>query len=285
VAAARSGAETILMERYGQSALELGKGVADIGDFSGAYAPVGFDFEKTFKMIMYGFSDRQGMRDVYFEVSAKFPQIEKEFTDAGIKVMAYVGIPAYQLFSATKAVRKAADIKGMTVKGSGDLAKLINILGGEGINLPMSESYVALQKGTIDGIFSPFETMKGFKFAEVIKYVTYTDISSAPSGHWGFSLKSWNKLPKDIQKVFEDNIEWFGQKVEELVYADEKLGLNLAKEHGVELINLPPEELDKIYAIVESTILDKMKKLDAKGLPGTKLFKEMQRLKKKYGGK
>jgi len=265
-----------------ESALELAKGVADIGDFSGAYAPKGFDFEKSMRMVFYGVNDRKMARRVYHEVDAEFPQLEKEFTDAGIKVMAYASIPPYQLLLAKKPVLKAEDIKGMTIKASGDLAKVASALGGEGIVMPMSESYTALQKTTIDGVFAPYETLKSFRFAEVVKYALELNIASAPAGHWGFCLASWNKLPKDIQKVFEDNVEWFGLKVEELVFANEETGINLAKENKVEFIKLPPEELNKVYAVVDSTITKQMENLDAKGLPGSDVYKEMRRLIKEY---
>ncbi|MEJ2096872.1 MAG: hypothetical protein P8Y38_06980, partial [Deltaproteobacteria bacterium] len=97
--------------------------------------------------------------------------------------------------------------------------------------------------------------------------------------------KSWNKLPKDIQKVFEDNVEWFGLKVEELVFANEETGINLAKENNVEFIKLPPAELDKVYAVVDSTILEQMRELDEKGLPGTEVYREIRQRIKEYSGK
>lgn len=268
-----------------ESALELAKGVADIGDFSGAYAPKGFDFEKSMRMVFYGVNDRHLARRVYHEVSAKFPQLEEEFTDAGIKVMAYASIPPYQLQLAKRPIKTVADFKGMTLKASGDIAKVASALGGEGIVMPMSESYTALQKTTIDGVFAPYETLKSFRFAEVVKYALELNIASAPAGHWGFCLKSWNKLPKDIQKVFEDNVEWFGLKVEELVFANEETGINLAKENNVEFIKLPPAELDKVYAVVDSTILEQMRKLDEKGLPGTEVYREIRQRIKEYSEK
>lgn len=268
-----------------QSALELAKGVADIGDFSGAYAPKGFDFEKSMRMVFWGLNDRGLARKIYYEVVAKYPQLEEEFTTAGIKVMAYASIPPYQLLVAKKPVRRAEDIKGMTIKASGDLAKVAKALGGEGIVMPMSESYTALQKGTIDAVFAPYETSKSFRFAEVVKYGVTLNIASAPAGHWGFCLKSWNKLPPDVQKVFEDNMEWFGQKVEELVFANEDKGVELGKEHGVQFIQLPQGELNKIYAVVDRTIREKMAKLDGKGLPGTAVYEEIRGLIQKYSGK
>ena len=265
-----------------QSALELAKGVADIGDFSGAYAPTGFAFEKSMRMIFWGVDDRQLARKVYYEVRAKYPQLDDEFTSAGIKVMAYAGIPPYQVLLAKKRISKVDDFKGLSAKASGDLAKVITGLGGEGINMPMGETYTALQKNTIDAAVAPYETMKSFRFAEVIKYALEVNLAAAPAGHWGFSHKSWNKLPKDVQKVFEDNIEWLGLKVEELVYGGNESALKFARENNVQFIKLPPKELEKVYNVVDSTILSQMAKVDAKGLPGTAVYKDIRRLIKKY---
>jgi TRAP-type C4-dicarboxylate transport system substrate-binding protein len=266
-----------------QSAMELGKGVADIGDFSGAYASKGFDFEKSMRMAFWGVNDRHLARKVYYEVMAKYPELEKEFIDANIKVMAYASIPPYQAILAKSEINKVADFKGLTLKASGDIAKVAKALGGEGIVMPMSESYTALQKGTIDGVFAPYETLKSFRFAEVAKYGLELNITSAPAGHWGFCMDSWNKLPKDIQKVFLDNVEWFGQKVEELVFANEETGVALGKEHGMKFLQLSPDELKKVHEIVDSTVMEKMKSLDAKGLPGTAVYKDMRSLIQKYG--
>ena len=264
------------------SAMELAKGVADIGDLSGAYAAVGYDFEKSMRMAFWGVKDRHLARKVYMEALDKFPQLKAEFIDAGVKVMAYAGIPPYQLLLTRKPIRKVEDFKGMTFKATGDIGKIPPAFGGEGIVMPMSETYTAMQKNTIDGGFAPFETLKTFRFGEVIKYALELNIASAPAGHWGFCLKSWDKLPKDIQKVFEDNIDWFGEKIEEMVFAGEELGINFAKENGVEFIKLAPGELDKVYAVVEKIIYEQMADLDKKGLDGTAVYKEMRRLMKEY---
>jgi hypothetical protein len=43
--------------------------------------------------------------------------------------------------------------------------------------------------------------------------------------------------------------------------------------------------LDKVYAVVDGTILEQMEDLDSKGLPGTDVYKEIRRLIKVYSGK
>jgi TRAP-type C4-dicarboxylate transport system substrate-binding protein len=266
-----------------QSALELSKGVADIGDFSGAYAPMGYAFEKSMRMAFWGVNNRKLARKVYYAVMDKYPQLEEEFTTGGIKVMAYASIPPYQLLVAKKKVATVDDIRGLTLKASGDLAKLATALGGEGVVIGMGETYTALQKTTIDGAFAPYETLKTFRFAEVVDYVVEFNISAAPAGHWGFSMKSWNKLPKDIQKVFLNNMEWFGEKVEELMFAGEEKGIALAKQHNANFVKLSPSDLDKVYKAVDSTMLKKMGQLDAKGMPGTDVYRDMRSLIKHYG--
>lgn len=266
-----------------ESALELAKGVADIGDISGAYAPMGFEFEKSMRMVFWGVDDRQLARKIYLDLLAKFPELTQEFTKSGIKVMAYASIPPYQMLLSKKPIKTVDDLKGMTFKATGDLAKIATSLGGEGIVMPMSESYTALQKTTIDGAFAPYETMKSFRFGEVVKYAVELNIGSAPAGHWGFCLKSWNKLPADIQKVFENNVDWFGRKIEELVFAGEAKGIDFAKKNNVEFIKLPQKDLDKIYATVDKIIVDKMAGLDSKGLPGTAVYKEIRNQIKRHG--
>ncbi|MHB1343605.1 MAG: TRAP transporter substrate-binding protein DctP [Thermoleophilia bacterium] len=266
------------------SATELGQGVADIGDFSGAYAADGFGFEKAMRMAFWGVDDPVLARKVYDEVLAKYPELEQEFTDANIKVMAFAGIPPYQLLTVGTAVRTADDFKGLMIKGSGDLAKLASTLGGEGVGIGMGETYTALQKVTIDGAFAPYETLQSFRFAEVVDYATQLDIGAAPSGHWGMNLDTWNSLPPDVQKVFEDNIEWFGLKCEELLRAQDEAAVELAKQNGVEFIQPSAADVQKVYDFVDTLTREQMTALDAQGLPGTQVYEDIRSLITKYGG-
>lgn len=264
------------------SARELAKGVADIGDYSGAYAPSGWDFEKSMRMAFWGVSNKDVVIKVWNEVLTKYHEIEAEHTNAGIKVMAWGPIPPYQLIS-KKPVRKIEDLKGLVIKVTGDFAKLAPLIGAEGTIIPMGETYLALQKGTVDGAFTPYETLKTFRFAEVIKYAIELNIGSAPSGHWGMSMKSWNKLPHDIQKVFEQNVDWFNRRIAELGWEKEEIGKAEGKKYGVEFIKFPKGDLEKIYSFVDRIVRAEMAKIDAKGLPGTAVYEEIRSLIKKYG--
>jgi len=264
-----------------QAYIELSKGVADIAEFSGAYVKEGFEIEKSMRLLFYNVTEPEVARRIYHELRGKFPEIDAEFPD--VKILAYHAISPYQLITTKKAVNKVEDFKGLMLKVSGDYAALAKALGADAAPIPMSETYVALQKGTIDGATVPLETLKSFSFGEVVNYVTELNMATGPTPHRAMNLKTWNSLPKDIQKVFEDNVEWYGKKIEEELFKADQDGVAFARENGVEFIKLPEEELVKFYTVVDNLILEQMKTLSEKtGKPCSEIFAEIGRLWKEY---
>jgi TRAP-type transport system periplasmic protein len=257
---------------------EMVQGVADIGFISPGYAKGGYFFTRSCFVFFYGANQEVGRR-VFKEMLAKFPEIEAEYK--GLKVLSWSSGTDYQLIS-RKPVRKLADMKGMRIKTIADLTTVLASLGVEGMNMPTPEIYVNLQKGIADGTLSPYEAFKSMKLGEVAKYATTMDIYRPHSGGKVMNLGAWNKLPKDIQKVFEDNIEWWGLETDKAFIKADVEGKEIAKKLGVEFIDLPKDEMEKFYTPVKELAAKEAKALDARGMPGTKMYQEAQNLIQKY---
>lgn len=264
-----------------QSHIELLKGVADITDFTGSYVKEGFHIEKAMRLLFYGVPVNSELSyRIYGMLCDKYPEILNEYADA--IVLGRYSMSAYDLLLRDKPVRKAEDFEGITVKTSGTFAQFINALGGEGARVPMGETYMALRKGTIGGALAPYETLKSWKFAEVIKYYTILNMSTWPSGHVEMNLNTYKKLPKDIQKIFKDNIDYCNKTMADLFRQADKDGIELAKKSGVEFIELPKEELEKVYKVAEQVVLKEAKRIDDMGLPGTKIANDARALIAQY---
>ncbi len=257
---------------------ELVQGVADIGFVSPGYAKSGYNFTRSCFVFFYGANQEVGRR-VFKEMLAKFPEIEAEYK--GLKVLSWSSGTDYQLIS-RKPVRSLADMKGMRIKTIADLTSVLAKLGVEGMNMPTPEIYVNLQKGVADGTLSPYESFKSLKLGEVAKYATQMDIYRPHSGGKVMNINVWNKLPKDIQKVFENNIEWWGLETDKAFIQADIEGKEIAKKQGVQFFTLSKEEMDKFYAPMKELADKEAKALDAKGLPGTKMYQEAQNLIMKY---
>ncbi|MGB9919704.1 MAG: TRAP transporter substrate-binding protein [Moorellales bacterium] len=269
------------LAKLDQAYTEVANGVVDIAEIQATYVKEGFDIDKAMRIFFWNVSDAKLARRIYNELRSKFPEIDAEFS--GVKVLERNSLPPYQLLMAKKPVRKIQDFKGVTLKASGDHPKIVTALGGDAASIPMGETYIAMEKGTVDGCIAPLETLDSFKFYEVVKYVTLLNLGSACEPHRAMNLETWNRLPDDVKGVLEENIEWWGEKCDEELARVDQAGLDLAKQHGIELIELSGDELAKFQEVVDELAREQAAKLDAKGLPGTAIYEEVQRLVKEYG--
>ncbi|NMA23793.1 MAG: TRAP transporter substrate-binding protein DctP [Spirochaetales bacterium] len=256
---------------------EIVRGVADIGSIGSAcWAPHGFDLLKAQGMFYYGIVQPEICRYIDSEVCTKFPEIDAEFSD--VKTLAKSTVSTFHLATRNSPIRKAEDLKGLTIICPPQYIVPIIEMGAEGVFIPYGEAYMSLEKGISDGIICPFEALKTYSLGEVVKYVTRLDFSLGPMPMVGMGLECWNNLPADIQRVFENNVEWYGLEIENHFAQADQDGIEFANKQGVEFIELSVEELDKFYEVMETLALKEAAKLDEKGLPGTEIFREIRRL-------
>ena len=145
---------------------EVAQGAADIGLINPLNSKTGFTICKASALFFAGATVESGAR-AFKELRTKFPEIDKEYTDAGIKPLQWISTTSELV--ARKPVRKLADMKGSRIKVLGDWSKVIKELGAEGLNSPASELYVSMQKGILDGATVPVELLEAMKLADVAK--------------------------------------------------------------------------------------------------------------------
>jgi len=255
---------------------EMVAGVADVGFISPGQARSGYDLTKINFLLFTGANVNNGYR-IFMQVLKDNPEIEKEYK--GLKVMGWSSGTEYQLFT-RKPVRRLSDAKGMRVKTLGEIVAVLKDLGIEGVNTPASEFYLSLQKGQLDGGFFPISPLMTLRYSEVAKYVTLLHLYRPHTGSRVMCLKTWNKLPPDIQKVFENNVGWFSVESDKDCMKDDDDAREFGKKAGVEFIDLPKEDMTRFYDLVRQEGAKQAKLVDAKGLPGTKILNDAQRLRK-----
>jgi TRAP-type C4-dicarboxylate transport system substrate-binding protein len=139
-------------------------------------------------------------------------------------------------------------------------------LGGTPAPTPMMEVYEAISKGVNDGVFTPYETLKTFKFAEVVKYTTVSwQVGSVYAFYVAMNNDTWKKLPPDIQAIFTEVRGMFREKYALMWNSIDFEGLEFAKAKGVELIELSPEEEVRWKKAAEVAIDGYVKELVGKG--------------------
>jgi TRAP-type transport system periplasmic protein len=184
----------------------------------------------------------------------------------GVKVLLMFTSPPHYFFT-NKPVHTVEDLKGLKVRSSGTSAKVVKALGGAPVAMPMNEAYDALRKGVADAIICPFEALHGWKLVEVIQDGTVHDAAYVNVAYVAMNKAKWNKLPPDVQQVFEKiNAEYitkFGELFDDL----DQLGRNLFKEKRGDYITLTEEENARWTAMLQPVLDEYVKEKEAMGLP------------------
>ncbi len=239
------------------------KGIADIGMSVLSYTKGRFPLSEVIDLPLGYKHGLQATRlaNAYY---AKFTP--KELSDT--KIM-YLHAHGPGIFHTKKPVKNMEELKGLKIRCSGTSARVVAALGATPVAMPQNESYDALQKGVVDGLVSPIETLKGWKIGEVVKSTTENFGSAYTLGFFvAMNKKKWDSLPKDVQQTIEKiNQEWIqktGQAWDDLDKAGKEFSLGL----GNEVITLTPQEDQKWAQAVKPVLNDYVNNVKQKGLPG-----------------
>ncbi|RPJ05370.1 MAG: TRAP transporter substrate-binding protein [Deltaproteobacteria bacterium] len=195
----------------------------------------------------------------------------KELND--VKVM-YLHAHGPGILHTKKPVTKLEELKGMKIRSTGTVAKIVGALGATPVAMPMPETYDALQKGIAEGVMCPIEALQGWKLGEVIKHTTENYGSAYTIGFFVVMNKDkWNSLPPDVQKVIEQvNVEWIDRHCKTWDEID-KLGKEFALKLGDKFIPLSKDEDWRWVKAVKPLYDEYVAAAKAKGLPGDEALK------------
>jgi TRAP-type C4-dicarboxylate transport system substrate-binding protein len=206
---------------------------------------------------------------VYNDLQKKYQL--KEYEDVHVL---YLHGPGRNVISTrTVPVRTLADMKGLILRASGGATTTISALGATPRAMHMGEAYAALSKGVVDGQFAVPETLKGWKHADVVKYVAIPPLSTSSCQYVVINKRRWNKMPADIQKIFtEVSVEFPAYHGYVWNYYD-KAGFDyLQSLPGRELINISKDEMPKWKTAIKPVIDQYIKDKTAMGLPAAEIL-------------
>jgi TRAP-type C4-dicarboxylate transport system substrate-binding protein len=115
------------------------------------------------------------------------------------------------LGSKIRQVKVPADVKGTKLRAAGKKFEFMMREAGASItSMPSSETYHALSTGVLDTMLTSSASFVSFRLYEVLKYI------NAPRDYsiWYMaenlcmSMKTWNRLTPDQQKIFLETAEW-----------------------------------------------------------------------------
>jgi TRAP-type transport system periplasmic protein len=259
----------------------VASGAADIGTTCPVYTMGVFPLTMGLELPGYNNDNALVATMTMQEAWESSPELQKEYED--VKVMFFWATGPGDFFTKTP-VKTMEDLSNLQIRAAGGSALAIEALGGTPVSMPMSDAYVSLDSGIVDGLLGPTDTLKGFKLAEVTKYITKTPFV----GYNVIFMKvmnkdTWNSLPPSVQKIFDEVNEKYIEEYGKLRTDNTILGQQYAvDEFGHEVFDLDEAEkekwMEKIKGVADKWVSD----TEAAGLPGEEIFELYHKIDDKY---
>jgi tripartite ATP-independent transporter DctP family solute receptor len=132
-------------------------------------------------------------------------ELFEAFSEKGIRGLAFWENGFRQITNSVRPVEKPEDLKGIKIRTMENKVHLsaFRAFGASPTPMAWSEVYTALQQKTIDAQENPIAIIYFQKIYEVQKYLALTGHFYSPTPLL-MSLKAFNNLPKNIQKIMLD---------------------------------------------------------------------------------
>lgn len=242
------------------------KGIADISYTLQDYTPGRFPLTSVFEL-PFMISSATQTSVAMWKVYEQFPEFQKEY--GKVKVLALFCHPAGGFNTVKTPVKAIGDLKGMKFRtASPHVTEALKIFGAVPVNMPVTETYTALERGVIEGTVLPWEGNFVFKLAELLKYGTETEFYTM-SMMVVMNKRKYESLPEDVKKAIDATTGLVMSQEAGKVYDDTNVPMrNLCMKKGMEVLRLPDQEKKKLKSLT-MPLRDKwVKEMEAKGMPG-----------------
>ena len=198
---------------------------------------------------------------------------DKWFTEGGGLALARQLYAQYGLFYAgpvywppewmpmRKQINRLDDFKGMKLRMPEGLAgDLMKRVGASIVTLPFPEVANALQTGVLDGAdMAGMAINLGTGIHTTAKFAVFAR-HSMPTTEVSVSEARWKTISPENQKKFIDALADFSEKQRQVFTNDEKVAVEKAKQMGLGMTELPPEDQAKFRALALTVFEDWGKK-------------------------
>jgi len=186
----------------------------------------------------------------------------------GYKLLMWTTVSPMVLFTKNKVIAKIEDFKGLKIRARGSISsKIVEAFGAVPIGtIDTGDLYMALERGTIDGLSTAWNTLGMTKIYEVLSY-------NVDYGLCGgcvpmiMTQRLWNSLPPDIQLIFQQTSleaenNWIDQQ-----WLENEISRKLFYDRGGKTGKLTPAEEARWDQKMQSVTDQIIAGYRAKGLP------------------
>lgn len=259
-------------------------GIVDIGGFCICFEPSNLPLHAFQVMLPFGTMDPvkslKIAQDVYKQVPYLNNVFEKKFNQ---KLLARIADGGYNL-GTTFDWNKVSDLKGIKIAGAGLNLNWLRYAGVTPVQGSLPEAYTGMRTSQYKGwIMFPSAWVK-LKLYEPGPFYTTIGFGSITWHSLTINMRTWKKLPKDVQAIVMEVAKEFEEKTGSVNKDDYAKHIATLKKK-ITVKNLGADVRNKWAQSLKDWPKKMAKDLDGKGLPGSKVLRLTLEAAEKHGYK
>ena len=181
-------------------------------------------------------------------MSFTVPEAEAEWKANGVVFGGGYSTAPYVLFC-SKEVGSLDQLKGKRIRTSGAIwDRWATAMGAVSVNVPTTEVYSGLERGTLDCAVNPAEGLRSLSFWDVSTHVLEIPLGVYYAGfHWAYNAKFWSDRSVEERKVLYENMAWAIAKTAAEFNTQTEIVVSEAKAKGLKFVE-PSKDLADAHA-------------------------------------
>lgn len=251
-------------------------GVADIGYVAPSYASDKMPVSEV-AMLPGGFEHACQGTMAYTKLAKKGTIADQDYVPNGIRLLFAVSLPQYRIFTVAKPVKDVGDVAGLKLRSTGGAQDLtLRAIGAVPVRMAAPDAYESLQRGTMDGLLFPLESVVAYGADKLVKFSTDGLGFASFIVAYSISDNVWKKLSPEIQKAMTDAAdEIIPSACQQVQKSDDEVKKSMEAQ-GVKFEALTPDSKAKFKDLMKGVNKAWADGLDGRGKKGSEALREFE---------
>jgi TRAP-type transport system periplasmic protein len=209
---------------------------------------------------------------------------------AGFKVLAITCHNAGDFFFRDRKVEHLEEIKNLRIRApSSQVQALLQHLGAVPVTMGPGQIYEAVEKGTMDGLLSVYDGIRGFRLESLVKYALSARLYTT-CFNITMNQQRYDQLPADVKKLVDDTTgdRWI-EAMPALWDKNDEAGRQLALSKGLQVVPVSEEQRAKWREQAKPVVDQQLAELEKQGIGNARqihaqMLKEIERFSKERRG-
>ncbi|MBN1834099.1 MAG: hypothetical protein JW896_18525 [Deltaproteobacteria bacterium] len=266
--------------KYDEQVQACKVGLVDITLFAIDYETARAPLHEILNMPLMGYDEYSATR-IWFDLQDTIPEFGAEFEDFK-ELLHFMALPI--VFNLNKVARVPSDFKGLVMQASSMPGEMLRSAGVIPVIQSPNDWHTSLKNDLINGIAVGITGIPMYNLQDVVKFhIQPTGDSLGLTGtSFIMNRKKFENLPPEVQKILDDHTLWASDRMTQIEVKNIPESIKICREAGNQFINLTSKEMEEWYDVVGPIHTRWVRKMEAKDLPGEKVYNEAKRLAEKY---